>query len=61
MLVVGNIDTHCGGVVRLLVGSVSRVAGRLGEVSEGVGNSVEEGAISAKLGGTPERSPSFTN
>jgi hypothetical protein len=42
VLVVGNIDTHFGGVVRLLVGSVSLVAGRLGEVSEGVGNSVEE-------------------
>jgi hypothetical protein len=61
VLVVGNIDTHFGGVVRLLVGSVSLVAGRLGEVSEGVGNSVEAGAISAKRGGTGRAISSFTD
>jgi hypothetical protein len=45
----------------LLVGSVSLVAGRLREVSEGVGNSVEEGAISAKRGGTGRAISSFTD
>jgi hypothetical protein len=55
----GNIDTHVCGIVRVLVGSVSLVAGRLREVSEGVGNSVEEGAISAKRGGTGRAISSF--
>jgi hypothetical protein len=57
----GNIDTHVCGIVRVLVGSVSLVAGRLREVSEGVGNSVEEGAISAKRGGTGRAISSFAD
>jgi hypothetical protein len=61
VLVIGDIDSHGGGIVRLLVGSVSLVAGRLGEVSEGVGNSVEEGANSAKRGGIGRAISSFAD
>jgi hypothetical protein len=56
-----DIDSHGRGIVRLLVGSVSVVAGRLREVSEGVGNSVEEGAISAKRGGTGRAISNFAD